>query len=197
MNPHAFRHMILSHACLPIPACPHTELSVTIIRHNSSILIYLIIENGRIIDLFSYNFESMTFIKTETAGKDRNKLIRDILITIRDLNQESNFDHNSRDKVAFIGLNLYLIYKGIDESVLAWEKRNYWAKADKFRMEWQWTLNSAREIKKALIKDDVPAVMNQFGIIFSKFSKKTLPKSAKASQLSLGSEKRLLELKDL
>ncbi|HWS23348.1 MAG TPA: hypothetical protein VN226_02825 [Anaerolineales bacterium] len=139
----------------------------------------------------------MTFIKTETTGKDRNKLIRDILITIRDLNRESNFDQDSRDKVAFIGLNLYLIYKGIDESVLAWEKRNYWAKADKFRMEWQWTLNSAREIKRALIQDDVPAMMNQFGVIFTKFSQKTLPKSAKVSQSSQGSEKKLLGLKDL
>lgn|GEM_PF-561896 len=197
MNPHALRHMILSHACLPIPACPHTELSVTIIRHNLDFPVYLIIEKGRYAFLFSYNFKPMTFIKTETAGKDRNKLVRDILITIRELNQESSFEQASRDKVAFISLNLYSIYKGIDESVLAWEKRNYWAKADKFRMEWQWTLYSAREIKNALINEDIPAMMNQFAVIFTKFSQKTLPKSARVSRPWQGSEKTLRELKDI
>lgn len=139
----------------------------------------------------------MTFIKTETAGKDRNKSVRDILITIRDLNQTENFSDEAKDKIAFIALSLHSIYKGIDESVLAWEKRNYWAKADKFRMEWQWTLRTATLLKKALISEDIPEIMTQFSIIFNKFTQKTLPKSSKVTQSQIGSFKTLMELKDI
>lgn len=47
-------------------------------------------------------------------------------------------DLYTRDKVAFIFLSLLEIEKTIDETVLAWEKREYWVKSDAFREEWAW-----------------------------------------------------------
>jgi hypothetical protein len=47
-------------------------------------------------------------------------------------------DHETKDMVAFIILALKEISSGIDQSVAAWEKRGYWVKADKYRLEWQW-----------------------------------------------------------
>ena len=56
--------------------------------------------------------------------------------------------------VAFIILALNEIAEGIDKSVAAWEKRGYWVKADKYRMEWQWTGLIAEKLKKSFEKND-------------------------------------------
>ena len=42
----------------------------------------------------------------------------------------------------------------IDPSVAAWEKRDYWVKADRFRLEWNWTRNLAHEMRTALLVED-------------------------------------------
>jgi hypothetical protein len=51
-------------------------------------------------------------------------------------------------------LALRTIADGIDESVAAWEKRGYWVKADRFRMEWMWTGQVADKMKVALFTND-------------------------------------------
>lgn len=139
----------------------------------------------------------MTYINKETAGKERDQLIRNILVAIRELNQSQQFDDNAKDIVAFIGLELLSIYKSIDASVLAWEKRNYWAKADKYRMEWLWTQGVARNLRTALNKEDMPTIMAQLAKVMDKFGDKTLPKSAKTSRDWLGSASVIRSTKEL
>lgn len=139
----------------------------------------------------------MTYINKETAGKERNQLIRNILVAIRELNQCQQFDEKAKDIVAFIGLELLAIYKSIDASVLAWEKRNYWAKADKYRMEWLWTQGVARNLRTALNKDDIPTIMAQLAKVMDKFADKNLPKSAKASRSWDGSLTEIRSTKEL
>ena len=36
----------------------------------------------------------------------------------------------------------------------AWEKRDYWVKADKFRMEWLWAAQYAEKMRLAVLADD-------------------------------------------
>ena len=42
---------------------------------------------------------------------------------------------------------------GIDSSVAAWEKRGYWVKADRFRMEWAWAGSLAEKMRTAMRKE--------------------------------------------
>jgi hypothetical protein len=63
-------------------------------------------------------------------------------------------DARSRDLAAFISLALIQIAQTIDVSVEAWEKRGYWVKAERFRMEWDWAGRLGRAMKEALKKDD-------------------------------------------
>ena len=53
-----------------------------------------------------------------------------------------------------IALVKQTIADGIDVSVAAWEKRGYWVKADKFRMEWMWTSQYASKLKAAVLSED-------------------------------------------
>lgn len=93
-------------------------------------------------------------IATSTPGKERAQLSKAIVITIRELIRQQEPGKNTRDMVAFIILALIEIAEGIDKSVAAWEKRGYWVKADKYRMEWQWTGFIAKKLEKSFQKSD-------------------------------------------
>ncbi len=93
-------------------------------------------------------------ISTNTPGKTRNRLTKAVVISIRELMRQGEQDKKSRDLVAFIILALDAIAETIEKTVSAWEKRNYWLKADKFRLEWAWAGRFSREMHIALKSDD-------------------------------------------
>lgn len=93
-------------------------------------------------------------IKTDTAGKDRARLTKSIVLAVRELAKQTDVTSETRDLAAFIALALQTIANGIDESVAAWEKRGYWVKADRFRMEWLWTGQIAAKMKEAVLTED-------------------------------------------
>lgn len=110
-------------------------------------------------------------INPESAGKERTRLIKAIVLAVRELAKQSQATQEAKDLAAFISLALKTIYEGIEVSVIAWEKRDYWVKADKFRMEWMWAGQYSEKMKKAVLSDDwgtVAAVSMQIAQKFSK-----------------------------
>jgi len=97
-------------------------------------------------------------INPESAGKDRARLTKAIVVAMRELARQSDPDTETRDLVSFIALALKTIAAGIDVSVAAWEKRGYWVKADRFRMDWLWAGQMADNMKKALLTEDWAAI---------------------------------------
>ncbi|RJP49310.1 MAG: hypothetical protein C4586_07630, partial [Anaerolineaceae bacterium] len=77
-------------------------------------------------------------INPDSVGKERTRLTKSIVLCIRELAKQAEVTSETKDQAAFIALALQAIADGIDVSVVAWEKRDYWVKADKFRMEWMW-----------------------------------------------------------
>jgi hypothetical protein len=97
-------------------------------------------------------------IKIETAGKERTRLTKAVVIAIRELMRQTKPDDSTRDLAAFISLALEAIAGTIDTSVDAWEKRGYWVKADRFRMDWAWSSRLAGNMRQAVLTDDWLAV---------------------------------------
>lgn len=97
-------------------------------------------------------------INPDSAGKERNRLTKAIVISIRELAKQSDPGDKARDLAAFIALALLSIAEGIDVSVAAWEKRNYWVKADRFRMEWAWAGQVGEKMRTAVLNDDWASV---------------------------------------
>ncbi len=93
-------------------------------------------------------------INPDSAGKERTRLSKSVVLALRELMRQTEPDARSRDLAAFISLALIQIAKTIDVSVEAWEKRGYWVKAERFRMEWDWAGRLGRAMKEALKKDD-------------------------------------------
>ena len=93
-------------------------------------------------------------INTETAGKERLQLTRAVVLALRELMLQTSPDSHTRDLAAFIALALEEISSTIDVSVAAWEKRGYWIKADRFRMDWVWSENLGKNMRQAVLADD-------------------------------------------
>jgi hypothetical protein len=97
-------------------------------------------------------------IKTDSIGKQRSLLTKAVAIALRQLAGQTQSGDEARDLAAFIALALKSISAGIDPSVAAWEKRGYWLKADRFRMEWAWTGPMADRLSAAVLSGDWPEV---------------------------------------
>ena len=110
-------------------------------------------------------------INLDSAGKDRTRLTKAIVLAIRELAKQSEPTPAVRDLAAFIALALETITKGIDASVAAWEKRDYWVKADKFRMEWMWAGIAGEKMKTAVLAEDWGAVAMLLPQIAGKLNK--------------------------
>ena len=109
-------------------------------------------------------------IKTSTPGKERDQLSKAIVITIRKFMRQASPDDETKDMVAFIILALTEISTGIDQSVVAWEKRGYWVKADKYRLEWQWAGMIAARLRKDFEELNWPNIAGHLLAIMEKFS---------------------------
>jgi len=109
-------------------------------------------------------------INFDSAGKDRTRLVKGIVISLRELAHQTEPDETTRDQLAFISLALTAIFNTIEPSVAAWEKRGYWVKADRFRMEWGWTAPLAEALRKALLEDDWGAIAKSLGQIGERFA---------------------------
>ena len=90
-------------------------------------------------------------INSESAGKDRTRLTKVVVIAIRELLRQKEPGDLSRDLIACILMSLDGIYETVDASVEAWEKRGYWLKADRFRMDWQWTKLLADQMRPLVL----------------------------------------------
>jgi len=114
-------------------------------------------------------------INPDSAGKERTRLTKGIVIAIRELAHQSEPSAEARDLAAFIALALSIIAGTIDASVAAWEKRDYWVKADKFRMEWAWSSPYAEKMKLAVLNDDWGNVAQVAAQTAQKLNKVTVP----------------------
>lgn len=93
-------------------------------------------------------------INSESAGKERTRLTKIVVISIRELLKQKESGDLSRDLIACILTSLDGIYETVDASVEAWEKRGYWLKADRFRMEWQWTQIIADKMRPLVLDEN-------------------------------------------
>jgi hypothetical protein len=97
-------------------------------------------------------------VNSQSTGRERAQLVRAIVVAIRELSRQAAFGDEARDLASFIVLALRTILKGIDASAQAWEKRGYWVKADRFRMDWDWAEPLAGRLQSAIELGDEPAV---------------------------------------
>ena len=133
-------------------------------------------------------------INPESAGKDRARLTKAIVLAVRELAKQKEVTTEARDLAAFISLALKTISEGIDASVAAWEKRDYWVKADKFRMEWMWSGQVADKMKLAIFTDDWGTIAMLMPQIAQKFNKIVVSDNHRLGKPWVGAFKQLTSM---
>ena len=110
-------------------------------------------------------------INPDSTGKQRAQLSKAIVLAVRELARQKDTGEEARDLAVFIAIALRTISEGIDSSVSAWEKRGYWVKADKFRMDWAWAAPIAEKMQKAVLSEDWATVAATSAQVAQRFGK--------------------------
>lgn len=133
-------------------------------------------------------------INPEGAGKERTNLSKSVMVAIQEMMRQPEVNTKTRDLAAYVVLALQEIAETIEISVGAWEKRGYWLKADRFRMDWEWTNSLSLKLKTAIKMDrwdDAAAITVQ---IMGKLSGIKIPKRGYKTEFWHGSWDRLNQL---
>lgn len=133
-------------------------------------------------------------INPESIGKERNRLSKAIVISIRELMKQPEPNETTKDLAAFIILSLDQIEKTIDITVTPWEKRDYWVKADRFRMEWAWVNPASKNMKSHFETQNWPMFAMESIQIAQKFNKITVSNRHRMGTPWVGAYKAYLEI---
>ena len=135
-------------------------------------------------------------INPDGAGKRRDRLVKASVLALRELAGHKRVTEETRDLVAFLVIALKQVNETIDETCQAWEKRDYWIKADQFRQQWAWTAPAAKKLEQAVLENKwqlIPEVVPQMA---QHLSKVTLPKRNTLGTPWQGAHAMLLQKRD-
>ncbi|MGD8244391.1 MAG: hypothetical protein PVI63_04285 [Anaerolineae bacterium] len=120
-------------------------------------------------------------IYTETPGKTRHQYRRSIAEMLRHLGRKQSIDDEAKDQAALIVLCLQGMADTVDQTVLAWENRDYWMKAEHFRREWEWLDPMADQLGRVIHEGrwhELPAMLARLAPHFSDIGVKRFTRSA-------------------
>ena len=101
-------------------------------------------------------------ISTRGPGRERQRLRRTIAEALRCLVQKPALDNEARDLAALIVFCLRGIGDTVDRVTEAWEHRNYYLRADQFRLQWAWAGRIAEGLNDAIREerwDELPLIL--------------------------------------
>ncbi len=99
-------------------------------------------------------------IHTTNPTRLRNLAIKKMISAIRECLRSPQNDASLFEVGSALTVPLQEIYESVDHSAAAWEKRDYWLKADAFRRQWSWVEKSLAGIK-ASVSTKNPAGLQQ------------------------------------
>ena len=114
-------------------------------------------------------------IQTDSPAQNRKRLLKTLASAHRYFKQEKTTEVQQKDLCAFALLTLKALCESIDRTASAWEKRDYWLKADRLRSEWKWALKAYDEIQAALNKDNVTNALQCFDALSGHFDSIVMP----------------------
>ena len=132
-------------------------------------------------------------INPDSAGKERGHLTKAIVLAVRELAKQSDVGDTTRDLASFIALALLRVDETIDISVQAWEKRGYWVKADKFRMEWMWAKQMGEKMKDGVLGEDWGIVALTAAQVGQKLVKIKIPEKHRLGSPWVGAYQNLIK----
>jgi len=95
-------------------------------------------------------------VHTESGSTRRHRILTGVSQALRAAAQHPQVtDGEAREILAFLALSLTELQESVEDTVTAWERRDYWLKADRFRAEWTWVPEIRGRLEAALRRDDM------------------------------------------
>ena len=127
-----------------------------------------------------------------TPTQQRNAIRRSIAEILRRLTDKKAIDDETKDMLAFIVFGLRSMDQSIDQSATAWEKRDYYLKADQLRREWLWLPDTAKRLEEILRGNDWATAPIELAGLAARFSDIKVTTFTKSPALWQGAYKKLL-----
>ena len=127
-----------------------------------------------------------------TPTQQRNAIRRSIAEILRRLMEKKSIDDETKDMLAFIVVGLRSMDQSIDQSASAWEKRDYYIKADQLRREWLWLPDTADRLEAILRSNDWATAPIELAGLAARFSDVKVATFTKSPALWQGAYKKLL-----
>ena len=124
-------------------------------------------------------------ISTEGPGKVRHQHRRTIAEGMRRLSQKKRLDEDAQDLAAIIVFSLLAMADTVDRTIDAWEKRDYYLKAERFREQWRWLEPATDELSTLIYEgqwQELPAVLARMTPHFADIRVKKLTRSPRLWQ---------------
>lgn len=127
-----------------------------------------------------------------TPTQQRNAIRRSIAEILRRLMEKKAVDDETKDMLAFIVVGLRSMDQSIDKSASAWEKRDYYIKADQLRREWLWLPDTADRLEEMLRANDWTTMPIELAGLAARFSDIRIATLTKSPALWQGAYKKLM-----
>ena len=112
---------------------------------------------------------------------------------IRHLSQKQEVDDEARDMCATLVYCFRAIADGIESSAQAWEKRDYWIKAERFRAKWIWPSQAAANLEDIIRNDSWDLMSHLMAGLLPEFSDVKIAKFTRKPTVWQGAYARLLD----
>ena len=132
-------------------------------------------------------------INTANPGKARSQARRTIAEMLRHLMFKKRVDEESKDMAALVALSLRDIAATIDVTTTAWESRDYFLKADRFRLEWEWVGAAAERLEHLIVSGRWDELPTELVALAPRFVDIRIAKMTRGPETWQGSLQALLE----
>jgi len=131
-------------------------------------------------------------INTANPGKLRSQARRTIAEMLRHLMSKGGLDDEARDMAATIVYALRDIGATIEVTTESWEKRDYYLKADKFRLEWEWAGPAAQRLESVIRRGTWEMLPAEMMALVPRFSDVRIVKFTRGADTWQGNYRQLL-----
>ena len=125
-------------------------------------------------------------IQTDSPARYRQRLLKVLASTFHCFRQETTTEAQQKDIYAFTLLTLEAISESVDQTTLAWEKRDYWIKADRLRDTWRWASEAHKNLLNALQSNEIENAYQQLVNLNEQTESVNLPRNQPGQDLWQG-----------
>lgn len=118
-------------------------------------------------------------IHTTHPTRQRAATLKRIAALIRDYSHTNGSHKDIRELSELLIAGLEEIQESVNRTASAWEKRDYWLKADGFRRQWRWVDEMIAGMTKAFRADDRPSLQTHILELKRRMETSTSPRAPK------------------